>query len=85
MIFTDTSVANVGRAEHCVVSSCVAQKTDFPKMLFAFFFLCAKNKSCEITLTKVALMLHLWFPCCTCMVNGFWIYLWLTKPLYENF
>lgn len=47
MIFTDTGVASVGRLEHSIVSSCVAQKTAFPKMLFAFFVLCAKKESCR--------------------------------------
>lgn len=47
MIFTDTRSASVGRAEHSVVSSCVAQKTNFPKMLFAFFSLYAKKESCQ--------------------------------------
>lgn len=45
MIFTDTRVANVGRVEQSTVSSCVAQKTDFPKIVFAFFFLYAKKES----------------------------------------
>lgn len=45
MIFTDTRVASVGTAEHSIVSSCLAKKTGFPKMLFAFFFpLCKEGK-----------------------------------------
>lgn len=44
MIFTDTGVASVGRAEHSIVSSCVAQKTDFPKMLLAIFSLYAREE-----------------------------------------
>lgn len=34
LIFTDPGASSVGRAEHGLVSSCVAQKTAFPNIFF---------------------------------------------------
>ena len=44
MISADSSISSVGRAEHSIVSSCVAQKSAFPKVLL-FFFLSTKQRS----------------------------------------
>lgn len=44
MILKETGVASVGRAEHSIVSSCVAQQTGFPKILLAIFCLYARKE-----------------------------------------